>query len=184
MLVEYKLSFDDVTLVRREIKNSLPIIFLGTILPLIAIVFIEILMIFVFNIIGFSTASIVLVVEFPITSLLVTFIFPRLIVRTKKLDNYIQTEISQNPKGKVVINNKGIKAGLQNTSYDLKWSYFIKIIERDLFFYFYYLPSEFLDIPKRALSLEQIEKLRQLIINNTDTKTKIKLKKGENYGTD
>ncbi len=152
--------------------------FLVTILPIIAIVLIEVVMVLLYSIDGFTTGEIIYVVCLPLVYLLLAYGIPKLLSRIINIDKLVSSEISQNPEVKMIFNNDGIKADLVNTNYDLKWSYFTKIIEREQFFYFYYPELKQLDVPKRAFSDVQIEKLYQIITNNVDPKqTKIKLKK-------
>ncbi|HUU76694.1 MAG TPA: YcxB family protein [candidate division Zixibacteria bacterium] len=180
VIVGYELIYEDLESVRKEIQKSPALVFLRFVLPITAIVIIEILFILDFSIIGFSTWSIILIICFPLVNLLIVFVIPKalpkILVVSKQIDRLFLESISQYPEGKAIINNYGIQVDLANTtSYNLKWSYLTKIVERELFFYFYYPQFSYLHIPKRAFTQEQIEKLRQLIYNNMEKK-KVKIK--------
>lgn len=176
MFIEYILSANDSELIKKEIKKSTPFILVNPFLAFIILIA-EILLILGFSFDGFKIWEIIYVIVFPIINIFLAFILPKLLEKIPFVKKLFAIDPSQTTKGEVLFNSQGIKATIGTTTYDFKWFYFTKIIERDSFFYFYYQPLQSLNIPKRAFSSEQIEKLHQIITNNIDAKkVKIRLK--------
>jgi hypothetical protein len=170
---------NDINSAQKELSKRVTFFLLSNVLPVFFIIFGEIFYLIISLLIGVSTFDIVFLICYPIVSLSIIFLIPKLFSRLiKQQEKIISDSISRNPAVKIRISSEGIQTDSTIISYNLKWGYFTKIVELKQFFYFHFSDYEQLVIPKRAFSEEQTEKLYNMLADYINPKlTKIKLMK-------
>ena len=168
IVLEYVFDQDDRKRLKKELIRSKEILLPTILFPIIAILLIEITEVLSGLATGFSTGDIIYMILFPISLLLMGLVLIPIFVRwLEKMD-----ELPLNCK--VIISDNGINADLTSTTYSIKWDYLTRVIERKEFIYFKIQQIATLTIPKRNIDSNQLEKIRNVLSDNFESK-KIKL---------